>query len=210
MATLALSANRDAILALKDRDKTLIQNVIDTYADVNRVSLYAIRQLKYGLEKDLFRELGFRTPKEFLGYRIVVNDLKSIADNAMNIVNNIIVLNKLTEDQTLFIKEPVDEEIYSEILNFNSLAHQLFEESLKALFKRCYDDADKTISQLESRSKLENDIITLISNKKLDPNISSIFRLMLDSSRRTLEYCRNTAEVTLNRTVEEISSKEAI
>ena len=206
MVILALSANRNAILALKNRDQGLIQSVIDEYNDVNRLNLYVVRQLKFGIERNLFKELGFKTQKEFLLYRIVANDIKSIADNAVNIVNNIATLNKLIENQTLFLKEYIDEEIYSQILNFNSLAHQSFEESLKALFQRSYAQADKIIPKLEAFTTSENDLITLMFSKKLDPNVASIFRLTLDGSRRVVEYSRTVAEVTLNRTVEEISS----
>jgi len=206
MAGLALSANKDAILALKNMDQGIVQSVIDAHAVVERLDLYVIRQLKFGLEQNLFKDWGFRTAKEFLGYRIIANDIKSIADNALNIANNIRTLKKLIEDKMLYLKESVDEEAYIQILNFNSLANQLFEETLKAMFERDYESADKTISQLESFITLENDLTTLMSSKKLDPNVSSIHRLLLDSSRRIVEYSRNIAEVTLNRTVEEISS----
>ncbi len=210
MATIALSAHRDAILSLKDADKELIQNVLNAYNDVNRLNLYVVRQLKFGVERNLFRELGFKTPKEFLAYRIIVNDVKSVAENARNIVNNIIALRRIIENQTLFIKEPVDEEIYSQILNFNSLAHRLFEDSLKASFKWDYKQADSIISQIEPLAMAGNNIITLISSKKLDPHISSIFMLIFDSSRRIIEYSRNVAEVTLNKTVEDISSAQTL
>jgi len=144
---------------------------------VGRLNLYVIRQLKFGLERNLFKELGFRTPKEFLGYRIVANDIKSIADNAMVIA-----------------------------LDFNSQAQQLFDESLKAMFKRDYEHADKIISEAKSLADRENDLVTVISSKKLDPNVSAIFSLILDNSRRILEYSRDIAEVTLNRTIEEVST----
>jgi phosphate uptake regulator len=209
MATLALSANKDAVSALKIMDENLIQGVFDTYNDVMRLNPYIIRQLKFSLERNLFKELGFKSPKEFLGYRIVVNDLKSLAENALNIVNNIVALKKLINEQTLFLKEPIDEEIYSQLLHFTSMSHQLFEESLKAMFKRSYENADEIISKIESFNSLENDLITLISNKKLDPNISSIFRLILDDSRQIMQYSLDVAEVTLNRTIEEISATKA-
>jgi len=85
MAIVALAANRDAIAALKDRSTTLFESVISDHNDVNRLGLYIVRQLKHGIEHNLYRELGFRTPKEFLLYRIAVNDIESIAQNALNI-----------------------------------------------------------------------------------------------------------------------------
>jgi len=206
MAILALSANKDAILALESMDDKRIKSVAETCNDVNRLNLYVIRQLKYGLERDLFRELGFKTKKEFLGYRIVANDIRSIANNAMNLANNIMTLKEMIKDQLLFLNVPVDGEIYSQILKFNSQAHFFFEESLKALFKRDYKRADKLISEIESAA-LERDLITLMSTKKMDPNVSSILRLIIDNSRRIIEYSRDIAEVTMNRTVEEISGQ---
>jgi phosphate uptake regulator len=203
MAIVALSANRDAIAALKDRSTSLFDSVISSHNDVNRLGLYIVRQLKYGIERNLYRELGFKTPKEFLLYRIAVNDIESIAQNAMNIINNLGSLQKLIDEQTLFIKDPIDEEIYNQLVNFSAQAHQLYDDSIKALFKRDYKDAEKLISKRESLKPLENELIMLMSSKKIDPNIASILRLIFDSSRRIMDYSGNMAELTLNRTVEE-------
>ncbi len=206
MAIVALVANRDAVAALKDRSTELFESVINARNDVNRLGLYIVRQLKHGIERNLYRELGFRTPKEFLLYRIAVNDIESIAQNALNIINNLGAIQKLIDDETLFIKEPIDEEIYTQLLSFTDRAHQLYEDAIKALFKRDYKDAEKLISTREAMVPLENAVIMLMSSKKLDPNIASVLRLIFDSSRRIMDYSRSMAELTLNRTVEELCS----
>ena len=203
MVIVALSANRDAISALKKRNKELFQSVINAHHDADRLGLYVVRQLKFGIERNLFRELGFRTPKEFLLYRIIVNDIKNIAENALNIVNNLANFQKQIDEQMLFIKEPIDEEVYSQLLNFNTVAHQLFEEATKAMFKRAYNEAEKIITKRGSFVTLETELIRLMSIKKLDPNVAALLRLMLDSSRRILDYGQDISELTLNRTVEE-------
>jgi len=100
---------------------------------------------------------------------------------------------------------PLDEELSSQVLGFNSKAQSYFEQSLTALFKRDYNRADELISDMKHLASLANELTTVMLSKKMDPNVSSIFRLILDSSRRIIEYGRNVAEVTLNRTVEEIS-----
>jgi phosphate uptake regulator len=210
MVIIALSANKDAISALKNREKTLYQNVVNAHHDVNRLGLYVVRQLKFGIEHNMFRELGFRTPKEFLLYRIIVNDIRNIGENALNIMNSLATFQKLVDDQLLFIKDPIDEEVYSQMLSFNALAHQLFEEATRAMFKRDYNDAEALIPKRQSYVTLENDLIRLMSSKKLDPNISAILRLVLDSSRRILDYGQDVAELTLNRTVEELCANFAV
>ena len=207
MAIVALSANRDAIIALKERSTNLFDNVINAHNDVNRLGLYIVRQLKYGIERNLYRELGFRTPKEFLLYRIAVNDIESIGENALNMVNHIGAFQKLIEDETLYVKDiEIDDEVYTQLVDFYGQAQQLYEDSVKAVFKRDYKDAEKLISKRESLIPLENELIMLISAKKLDPNVASILRLIFDSTRRILDYSRNMSELTLNRTVEEICS----
>lgn len=203
MAIVALSANKDAIAALKNRSTALFDGVINAHNDVNRLGLYIVRQLKYGIERNLYRELGFKTPKEFLLFRITVNDIQNIGENALNIINNLGTFQKLIDDETLFVKEPIDEEIYAQLMHFNSLAHQLFEDAIKAMFKREYKDAERLISRRENFTALENELIMLMSSKKLDPNVASVLRLIFDSSRRIMDYGRNMAELTLNRTVED-------
>jgi phosphate uptake regulator len=210
MVIVALAAHRDILLAIKSGNKELFQSVLNAQHDANRLGLYIVRQLKFGIEHNMYRELGFKTPKEFLLYRIIVNDIKDIGENALNVMNNLAAFQKLVDDQLLFMKEPIDEEVYSQMVNFNSLAHQLFDEATKAMFKRDYNDAEAVIPKRQSYAKLENDLIRLISSKKMDPNVSAILRLMLDSSRRVLDYGQDVAELTLNRTVEELCASFAV
>jgi len=210
MAIVALSANRDAISTLKNRSTDAFQSVVNARNDVDRLALYVVRQLKWGIERNLFRELGFKTPKEFLLYRIAVNEIKNIGENAFNIVNSLEKFQKMVQDQVLFVKEPIDEEIFSQLFKFNDIAHQLFDEATRAMFKREYKDAEKIISKRKSLVTLENELITLMSSKKLDPNIAAILRLIFDSSRRIMDYGENMAELTLNRTVEDLCANYAV
>ena len=206
MAIVALAANRDAIGSLKDPTTELFENVIHSRNDVNRLGLYIVRQLKYGIERNLYRELGFSTPKEFLLYRIAVNDIENIGENAINIVNHIGTFQKLIDNETLFIKNRLDEEVYSQLVSYFTLAQQQYEDAVKAVFKRDYKDAEKLISKRESIVATENELMMLISSKKFDPNVVSILRLIFDSTRRIMDYSRNMAELTLNRTVEDLCS----
>jgi len=206
MVVVALSANKDAIDALKNRNTILFESVIKAHNDVNRLGLYIVRQLKYGIQRNLFRELGFKTPKDFLLYRIAVNEVQNIGENALNIINNLRAFQKMIDDETLFVRDLVDEEIHGQLMHFNSVAQQLLEDAIKAMFKLEYKDAEKLISRRESSIPLENELIMLLSAKKLDPNVASLLRLIFDSSRRIMDYSRNLAELTLNRTVEEICS----
>ena len=205
MANLSISAHKESIIALRNLEQDRLYYVNQKRMDVDRLNLYVVRQIKYGIEHDLFGDWGFKTSKEFLGYRLVANDIRNIAGNAQNMGKNITTLRRLIDDNLLFLKNIIDEEVYSQIDSYNSLTQQLFKESLESLFNRDYVQADRILSRLESFLVLENDLITLLLNKKIDPNLLSIYRLVLDNTRRIVEYSKEIAEVALNRTVEEVS-----
>ncbi|TRO50154.1 phosphate uptake regulator PhoU, partial [Candidatus Bathyarchaeota archaeon] len=207
MANLAISAHKDSITALRNLEQGKLNYIYQRRMDVERLNLYVVRQLKYGIEHNLFGKWGFDTSREFLGYRLVANDIKNIAGNAHNIRKNIETLRRLIYDKLLLLKISLDEDIYSQIDSFNSSTQQLFKESLDSLFKKDYTQADRILSRLESFFVLENDLITLLLMKKMDPNILSIYRLVLDNTRIIVEYSKEIAEVALNRTVEDVSAK---
>jgi phosphate uptake regulator len=206
MFAVAKSMDQDAASVLKNLDERQIHGIIDSDDDLDRLNLYVVRQLKYGIEHNLFKEMEFRSPKEFLGYRIVAKNLENVGDNAVGTAKNILFLKKLINDQLLTLIKPIDEEGYSSVLEFHSFCHHLLDDSLKAFFKRDYHLADEIISMFMSTGlQLEKEAVDLLLSKKIDPNAASILRLIIDNSRKTMEYSRDIAEVTLNRTVEEIS-----
>lgn len=205
MFVIAKSMDLDAISSLKDMDVSRIQGAIDSDEDLDRLSLYVVRQLKFGIENNLYKEMGFRSPKEFLGYRLVTKNLENIGDNATETANNILYLKRLIDDKILTLTQPIDEEVYSSVIKFHFFGHRLLEDALTALFNRNYRLADDTISKFMTTCvHLEKDTINLIFYKRLDPNVALVLRLILDNARKMMEYSRDIAEVTLNRTVEEI------
>lgn len=206
MLVIAQSMDEDTVLAFRNFDENLAQNIITSDDEIDRLNLYVIRQLKYGIERNLFKQMGFSSPKEFLGYRIVTKNIENIGDNAVSTAISILNLKKLIDDQTLSINQQIDEEVYSSVLKVHSFVHDLIEESLKALFKKDYNLADEIISQFVTTGvQLEKDAMISLLSKKIDPNIAFILRLILSNSRKMMEYARDIAEVTLNRTVEDIS-----
>jgi len=205
MANLATSAHKDSIVALKSLEQDKTRYIYLKKMDVERLNLYVVRQLTYGIEHNLFGDLGLEPTKEYLGYRLVANNIKNIAANANNLEKNIKTLKRLIDDKLIILKENFDQEVYNQIDSFNSLTQQLFKESLESLFKREYAQAEKILSRLESFLGLENDLLTLLFNKNINPNLLTIYRLVLDNTRKIVEYSKEIAEVTLNKTVEKIS-----
>lgn len=206
MYAIATIMDKNAISALKNFDEKLIQDIINSDTDLDRLNLYIVRQLKYGIEHNRFREMGFKSPKEFLGYRIVSKNLENIGDNAVGTAKNILALKKLLDDQTLNLLDLIDEKVYANALKFNSFCHNLLKDSLTALYKRDYHLADEIMSQFMLIGlDLEKDTANLRSYKSIDQNVALVLQLIFDNAKKIMEYGRDIAEVTLNRTVEELS-----
>ncbi|MGB9960161.1 MAG: AbrB/MazE/SpoVT family DNA-binding domain-containing protein [Candidatus Bathyarchaeales archaeon] len=203
MATMVLLASKNITTSVESMNDEMFKNIKDMCFDANRLNLYVIRQLKYGIQRNLYKEMGFKSPKEFLLYRMIAQSIKDIAENIIKVVDNLEAFKKLIHEHTILLKETFDEEAHSQINRFTSSAHQVFEESIKTLFKQDYSQADKIIAEAESLTKLENELLIMLMSKKIDPNLSSILRLILDNARRIIDYSRGIAELTLNLTVED-------
>lgn len=204
MLVIAKLMDREAVSVFRNYDEEVIQNVIESDDDLDRLNLYVVRQLKYGIKNNLFREMEFNSPREFLGYRIVAKNIENLGDNAVRLAKNILFLKGTIYDQSLTLTKQINEETCSRVFEFNTLGHLLLENSLKAMFKRDYQLADEVISRfMSSCFTLEKEAIELILKKGMDYNVALVLRLILDNSRKMMEYSRDIAEVTLNRTVEE-------
>lgn len=197
MFSLALSMNEDVISALKTLDGGLARKVVDVDDDVDRLNLYVVRQLKYAIENKQFKEIGLESPKEFLGYRLTASILESVADQAVEMAENVLTMEK-----------PVDDEVYEKILALSSCGNRLFRDSMVAFFNRDYHAADDIISRSARAADAERGILKTILDKKVDARDVSSLRLILHSSRRMIEHSRGISEVTLNRTVEETCAKD--
>jgi phosphate uptake regulator len=206
MLAIATIMDRNAISALTTFDEASLNDVIASDSDLDRLNLYVVRQLKYGIERNMYKDMGFSSPKEFLGYRILTKNLENAGDNAVGTAKNVLALKQMIDQEVLYLRDPLDEEVYADILEFTSFCRRLLEDALKALFKRDYQMADEIISRFMSTGlDFEKETVNQMLSKTLDPNLTSVLRLVLDNARKMMEYSRDIAEVTLNRTVEEIS-----
>jgi len=197
MLSLALSMNEDVISALKTLDEGLARKVMDVDDDVDRLNLYVVRQLKYAIQNNQFKEIGLESPKEFLGYRLAASILENVADQAVKMAENVLTMEK-----------PVDDEVYEKILALGSCGNKLFRDSMVAFFSRDYQAADDIISKTVGVADAERDVFKMILDRKIDAKEASSLRLILHSSRRMTEYSREMSEVTLNRTIEETCARD--
>jgi len=193
MCLIAVSMHEDVIRALRELDKKLAQDVVVLDDEVDRFSLYIIRQLKSAVQSEsVLKDIGLSNQRDCLGYRVIVKAVERIADHAVKIAENVITLD-----------EKIDDHITQKISNMSSFAVSVFDDSTKALYKKDYSLADNVVAKAKTVVQMENEIVKAIA-KRLESREVSNIRMILESIRRTAEYASDIAEIVLNLNVEQI------
>jgi phosphate uptake regulator len=194
MSIIASSMHKEAIAALKKLDYPSAKAVIETDREVNRFSLYIVRLLKLAVSNQrIVKDIGLTSQKECLGYRLIAKAVERTADHATKIAEN-----------TLLLKDPVNEEILERISQLSSLAISMFESSMKALFKHDFNLAEAVIEKLSQVHTLEKETVLYSHNAKIEEIVN--LRLVIESVRRTAEYATDISEIVMNLNVESVLS----
>ena len=196
MIHLAKSMSKDAILAMRENNLDLAQEVINTDDEVDRFGFYIIRQLKIAIQNEhMLKEMGFRNARDCLGYRLVVKNIERTGDHAAFIAKDI-----------LEFKKPVKENIVEKIEEMNEFALSVLDDSCLALFKEDYVQAEKTIEKTNEIVKYEKRVRDASKSLKDDEEIYRI-RRMTENIRRISEYASDIAEIVLNMNIEKSLKK---
>ncbi len=194
MSIIASSMHKEAITALKKLDYPSAKAVIETDREVNRFSLYIVRLLKLAVSNQrIVKDIGLTSQKECLGYRLIAKAVERTADHATKIAEN-----------TLLLKEPVNEELLERISQLSDLAISMFEKSMESLFKHDFNEAENVIEKLSQVHKVEKETVLYSHNAKIEEIVN--LRLLIESVRRTAEYATDISEVVLNLNVESVLS----
>ena len=192
MSIIASSMHKEAIAALKKLDYSSAKAVIETDREVNRFGLYIVRLLKLAVSNQrIVKEIGLNSQRDCLGYRLIAKSVERTADHATKIAEN-----------TLLLKDPVNEELLERISQLSGLANSMFESSVEALFKHDFNLAESVIEKLSQVHKVEKETVLYSHNAKIEEIVN--LRLLIESVRRTAEYATDISEVVLNLNVESV------
>jgi len=193
MCLIAVSMHEDALQALKEPKKELAQDVIALDDEVDRFSLYIIRQLKAAVQSErVLRDIGLSNPRDCLGYRVIAKSVERIADHAVKIAENVVSLD-----------EKVSNSAFQKISEMSSFARDVFDDSIKSLYKKDYLLADNVVAKAKTIASIENEAMRSLSKKVEAINMSTL-RMVMESIRRTAEYASDIAEIVLNLNVNQI------
>ncbi|MEK0339260.1 MAG: phosphate uptake regulator PhoU [Nitrosopumilus sp.] len=196
MIHLARTMSSDAILAVKENNLELAQEVINTDDEVDRFGFYIIRQLKIAIQNEhMLKEMGFRNARNCLGYRLVVKNIERVGDHAAFIAKDL-----------LEFKKSVKKEVFEKLQDMNEFCLSVLDDSCLALFKEDYAQAEKTIGKTNEIAKYEKKVRDA---SKLLRDEEEIYRIrrMTENIRRVSEYASDIAEIVLNMNIEKTLKK---
>lgn len=193
MCLIAVSMHEDSLKALKNMDKELARDVITLDDEVDRFSLYIIRQLKAAVQSErVLKDIGLLSPRDCLGYRVIAKSVERIADHAVKISQNVLTMD-----------EKINDFAFEKVSEMSLFARSVFDDSIKSLFKEDYMLADSVVMRAKTIAATEDEAITAIVKRVKAVEMSHI-RLIMESIRRTAEYASDVAEIVLNLNVNQI------
>lgn len=186
----ATNMHREAIQALKESNTEYAEEVVKMDDEVDRFSLYMMRNLNLSLENvQVLFDSGLKKPSECLGYRTVVKCVERIADHAA-----------LVAKKVKYLNSPIDKKTLKEIEDLSEDSLTVFEKSITAFSKKDYIMAEKvasSVSKVIEKEKKQMDSLKLVDN-------TSILKLILEDIRRTAEYSSDISEVVMDETVQSV------
>ena len=191
MSSIMTSMVRDAVQALIANDKELALQVIRTDDEIDRFSLYIIRQIKWGIRHPPLEKIGIRSPPECLAYRVITANLERSADHASRVAKN-----------TLVFHRPLDQVLARDITALARFSSDMMETALRALNISDYDIAESTFLESKNLAVLAARLIDRSSKKKMSAQELSALTLISESLRRIGEGAAAIAEIVLDLTAE--------
>ena len=195
MHLIASAMHRDAITAVAEKDSEIAEEVILTDDEVDRFSLYGIRQLKSAIQNlSTLEAIGLKDRRDCLGYRLIIKSLERIADHASSIAEN-----------SMLITDLLPPKVITKMQGFSEYSLQTLDDAMTSLFKRDYALADRVVEIAQNATEYEKQTVDLAGRLKMK-ELSSL-RVILEDIRRTAEYAGDIAEIVLNLTIENMVLK---
>ena len=193
MCIIASSMHKDAMISLQKLDKNLAKETVAMDDEVDRFSLYIIRQLKAAVEDEkIIKEIGLSSRRDCIGFRLITKSVERTADHAVRIAENILKL-----------KKPVEKKLYTLIEDMCLSAISLFNLSVETLFREDFQHANETVMNAKKVASMRTNLMEHIFKKTDIEEVSSL-GLIIDSIIRTAEYSSDIAEIVLNLNIDKI------
>jgi len=187
--SMTLSMCLDAIRSLKNRDKSLAKDVVQRDDEIDRLYLFMVRGLKLAVQnRIIMRQMGLMSPRECLGYRLIVKSIERIADHAARIAGIILSLDL----------SRINSDLVKDISSIAEKSYAIYQDAVNSLYKLDIKQANDSIMRVKELSGLEEDLAGRIFKLRLDVETITGLRLILESLKRIAEYAADIAEIVIN------------
>jgi phosphate uptake regulator len=192
MYVMVSTIHRDLLDSLSRSDLEPLSVIIQADDEVDRFNFYITRQLNVAVENyELILEIGLVSPADCLGYRLITKSIECIADHAVNMARNVGT-----------VKHNSGGEAYNGLAELSVFAIDAFDDAMKSLFQRDYRLADNVIERKTKMEAMAAQETSRILQAGFDVETISSLRLIIDSTKRTLEYSSDIAEAVMNMTIQ--------
>ena len=197
MSSISKSMIKDSIEALMTLNRSLAEEVIARDDEVDKFYLFLVRQLKMAVrDSSILSEVGFKTVRDCLGYRIIAKSVERIADHAQKIASI-----------TLILEEKLKPKALKMMRNIGEASVKVFEDAMKSVFELNMNSADEVIRRVVQLRKLEAEAIEIVLSEQVSIKDASNLRLALESIFRIAEYAADISEIVINMAIK--SPREA-
>ncbi len=186
MYILANGMHEDALKSLETGDKRLAEKVIESDDEIDRLNWLVERQAHIVLRDIILCQKLSITLEDASNYKFISRFLERIADHAVKIARNVLLIDY----------HKIDKELFKNIMNASKISLDLLNMSLDAWLQNSITLANETI---ESTNKLTN-ICNFI---KINPNSEYLVEIgfIIESIRRTGEYSSDISEIIINNLI---------
>lgn len=168
--------------------------VIRSDDEVDRFSLYIVRNLVIASQNErILMEIGLKSPADCISYHVAVKSIERIADHATGIAM-----------KSEKIQEKLPDKVFKKVQEMSEMSLTILNDSVEAFLRKDYYLADSIVDRSASVKSLEEEIIAIMDNERLEESTVVNLKLILESIRRTAEHSSDIAEAALNQTIGEI------
>ncbi len=191
MSSIMSSMQQDAMDALSKLDRELAKQVAKIDDEIDRFSLYIIRQLKWAVQHPmLIGRVGLESPVECLGYRIVTKTIERSADHATRVAQS-----------SLSIEKPLSSILLKDMNTLGQYSSKMMDNALRSLYTNDYELAERVLTDKDKVTTLESKLVERVLKEKMAASELAAVTLISESLRRIGEYASDVAEVVLNLAV---------
>ncbi|KUO39505.1 MAG: hypothetical protein AVW06_03775 [Hadesarchaea archaeon DG-33-1] len=191
---LALSINKDALQALKEKDQPLAEDVVKRENEVKRIYWLSMRQLEAATyDKSLLKKIGLEAERDPTYYREATIKTMSAADYALDIAKNVLALGKKEASGGDLIK----------IIQLGKLTNEVFSDACKAFFRIDVALASSTMDAVYHFEKSKDELTKEVGPRVKNVQVVMCLMNIIKDLHAIAECGKRVAEITINKSITE-------